>query len=1826
MNRVKPKWLVLVTLVTLWTGVESQNGEFVAGSFILTQKALSEAPYRYSKFLTTALEKMEMQDPPTKRDEENCNVRYRIEPSGRRHDINPRRDSLKIKLLENNTVVISAKVDVAVHARTWIWKGVNFGFLGCMKITSCGGQVVTYKGLIDMQVSFQVLWDEEKKRIRVEIRPVDTELSDVNVLGCRPPWYLWWFKSWQEMLNTGVQEAFQGFADNYSHSLAIPTEMALHNNTFISYKVTNLIWSKHFVAFEATSTFKALINGRNVTYLPNERSKTFNSTSSIPIGQWPQSSASDHQSNLLQGVRLSGYFLNAVMWYASVTNATEYHGNTTVLDSQVNGTINYTPPILTVSQEGVLNITIPHGLLLATCKPTDEKRAEPATLFKAEFSQLAGSGRIKLAAGKRTGIIVEIESLDLSILKTKPFEPKLPLPLTFESELMKTGILQLKPIINQYLKIKPIYLPEDITPIVAYPEVFLNQTLDGMGYAQILSYCTCSDFQAPGSFSKCDDRSQLCKKRRNERKKRSSSKENMPGVTTDNHIDIDEKELGYEEIDDESLPKFARFLNDSKTFHKISDKVNDFLEGFFTDKNKTRTTTVEPEAFDEEDSMLITKTQSVSLDTRELYLTQFETSTNCSLGIPGDNAKSYRLTPKSYCSPILVGKRKASTSQYYVFKPDGSRVLFGCFDEHCKTCTFDVDIREKDTCIPMSNSGQSFVVSHKAKITEKILSGNNGTSAITIFFNDKNSCKLSSDKEDKEAPLAEMLSSTFELGNENDGCIEMAAGDGYLQIESVQKNSSKLNVKMNCNSDYSLLGIVSCTQCSFIVSDIVKGECRDYVEHSLMKYSKSEIKIPQYIFQEKEEEERVLITVLAVFLSVTLVLLILVIAACCWCMQIGKGGDRRIRRHWVKIKEKCSNCTNCVGDKFMNFARAHIGLRFCSWKSEEKRNIFEDVVQNLFLLINGICAILFAFEWNSPNNPLLLFSTKMSSKMGFGSKILEMSAVQRFSSTLNFYTYMVNIINGAIAFLIVILWCFSKSGSRQRWTKLRLMSSSSMLSSILLTIACVIFTTYFDDLVQLKTNSGYFITDNAKMRNISEGVLKVSLNGLSLTVISFTIVFLFHGVGGGLYSGTVLFRILHLYSKKENLEILTTLLVILTIIQPFICLHPVIIWSQDSNHNAKYLILTIFVWFLPLIVHLVMKLILSGIKNRYYNYQNEKDRNIQAELAPLKKKKETNVSSKTSLVSKRKEKVTIPPGANKTSEKVMTIVDVSMQVTQLILFLTTFSFVTHHIVNTELDSEKQNLKHFVLPAIISVFMWMMSISYFLLDLVMNATKDTTPLVFKDKNILRAKNELQASLRRRLDLMEKRGTLGTVRNGVTRPTRPPPPPPVQSKSRQISTTKGHPTKSNSLPPLYYKGKNQIEPRPSKSGSSVRVKIREIKETNLDDSTENDEIIADKNDLNLSVGTIDIEDVEYVENNASFCSKFLNYILERQEYSYPETHGWRIKFRRIFLQLGVFGFTFTTYDTLISTQSFSSKKEIQKILNLVGTNLTWPDEGSALDDVFELYNETQQRKSYVMIAASVLFWTSLILDFTSYWSEKRNVKTLCVIGSRVVNFIGSLFVFASVILVGLPDYLEASNLDEICPYCGSDFNKTVKQVAEFSIGLFFACLFTFQLLPVLMTIAPALVRASVLILIHPGLRNKDKTTVLRMSILQQVIIVSSLLSFPITFVSMCIVDQHQKDLVVSILIILFWTLPPLTLYIGLHYSRTYRKYSILLFVYYMYNCVYIGLVLALVLYSFQLEQFIRIVRDLLETPAVWFGTMAQVFLCNVVISDLLYMTVF
>jgi hypothetical protein len=71
---------------------------------------------------------------------------------------------------------------------------------------------------------------------------------------------------------------------------------------------------------------------------------------------------------------------------------------------------------------------------------------------------------------------------------------------------------------------------------------------------------------------------------------------------------------------------------------------------------------------------------------------------------------------------------------------------------------------------------------------------------------------------------------------------------------------------------------------------------------------------------------------------------------------------------------------------------------------------------------------------------------------------------------------------------------------------------------------------------------------------------------------------------------------------------------------------------------------------------------------------------------------------------------------------------------------------------------------------------------------------------------------------------------------------------------------------------------------------------------------------------------------------------------------------------------------------------------------------------------------------------------------------------------------------------------------------------------------------------------------------------------------------------------------------------------------------RRYIILLYIYYTYNTFYVGLLAAIMFYSLTLQSVLDLLQNLLKEPTFWAGFLAQISLCNVVISDMLYMTVF
>ena len=163
-------------------------------------------------------------------------------------------------------------------------------------------------------------------------------------------------------------------------------------------------------------------------------------------------------------------------------------------------------------------------------------------------------------------------------------------------------------------------------------------------------------------------------------------------------------------------------------------------------------------------------------------------------------------------------------------------------------------------------------------------------------------------------------------------------------------------------------------------------------------------------------------------------------------------------------KPQMSDVTDYL-NKFRNKALELIyknaGVRFLVWKVEKEvmGKLIQDLIQNIMILSNGIMAVIFAEKWNGDNNPLLIINNKFRKSFRFSDnnasdirQIMETKHVDDFVDTLNFWIYLVNMVNGVIAFLIIVSWLCTKTGDRGTWIKIRLFNACSMLGSIFIVL------------------------------------------------------------------------------------------------------------------------------------------------------------------------------------------------------------------------------------------------------------------------------------------------------------------------------------------------------------------------------------------------------------------------------------------------------------------------------------------------------------------------------------------------------------------------------------------------------------------------------------------------------------------------------------------------------------------------------------------------------------------------------------------------------
>ena len=147
-----------------------------------------------------------------------------------------------------------------------------------------------------------------------------------------------------------------------------------------------------------------------------------------------------------------------------------------------------------------------------------------------------------------------------------------------------------------------------------------------------------------------------------------------------------------------------------------------------------------------------------------------------------------------------------------------------------------------------------------------------------------------------------------------------------------------------------------------------------------------------------------------------------------------------------------------------------------------------------------------------------------------------------------------------------------------------------------------------------------------------------------------------------------------------------------------------------------------------------------------------------------------------------------------------------------------------------------------------------------------------------------------------------------------------------------------------------------------------------------------------------------------------------------------------------------------------------------------------------------------------------------------------------------------------------------------------------------------------------------RASTLLLVHPSV--KADLNVLRS--LRALIVASTMLTVPITALPLLVFFQLTGTTTCTLLILAFWCIP--VLFIAIAYMVTTGGARAPYKTYLLWLALYLLLLLALAIYDLVTFGFLRWILDLLKSADVYFALVAEVGLCNVLLGDILFSSLF
>jgi hypothetical protein len=302
-------------------------------------------------------------------------------------------------------------------------------------------------------------------------------------------------------------------------------------------------------------------------------------------------------------------------------------------------------------------------------------------------------------------------------------------------------------------------------------------------------------------------------------------------------------------------------------------------------------------------------------------------------------------------------------------------------------------------------------------------------------------------------------------------------------------------------------------------------------------------------------------------------------------------------------------------------------------------------------------------------------------------------------------------------------------------------------------------------------------------------------------------------------------------------------------------------------------------------------------------------------------------------------------------------------------------------------------------------------------------------------------------------------------------------------------------------------------------------------------------------------------------------YLYYFLaEYKEQENPKKYGRRVEYRRIFLIGGTGFLTYIVYNAWITYPENEGKELFLNLINELGIELMWPQNGTIFDDVFVVYDEAHFYDFIFLLSACILLWIAIIFELS-------RTKIGLVISSYLVE-LAIIFLFGSAIIFDLPNYLEASNVSSIFPSCGAQFDEMIKMTLGNIVGIICTNNITISLLPILCAIPPSLVRAATLIISTNSQDLDDDEKNLNIKMAKTVYWLSSILSPIITSLGLVFVIQVTNDIYFSLLLLGFVILPLVV---------TYFTPRVNMYYYIMWLCAYLGCLAGMILYEILKYEF-------------------------------------